>query len=41
MFIKNDDHLAPDETYTTLNKTHPNINQRIRALDQQYGIDGE
>lgn len=26
MFVKNDDHLAPDTLFTTVYKTHPNIN---------------
>jgi len=34
MFVKNDDHLSPDSLYTTVNGNHPNINQRIYALDK-------
>jgi len=33
MFVKNDDHLSPDSLHTTVYKSHPNINQRISALD--------
>jgi len=39
-FIKNDDHLAPDEYFTMVKKYHPNINQRIKALDMQYNQEG-
>eukprot|EP00351_Strombidinopsis_sp_SopsisLIS2011_P003760 CAMPEP_0116881832 /NCGR_PEP_ID=MMETSP0463-20121206/13888_1 /TAXON_ID=181622 /ORGANISM="Strombidinopsis sp, Strain SopsisLIS2011" /LENGTH=184 /DNA_ID=CAMNT_0004534059 /DNA_START=745 /DNA_END=1299 /DNA_ORIENTATION=- len=33
MFVKNEDHLSPDYWHTLVNKDHPNLNQRIDALD--------
>lgn len=37
MFIKNEDHLSPDDLHTMINKTHPNINQRIKVIDELLG----
>lgn len=39
MFIKNEDHLSPDDLHTMINKTHPNINQRLAALDKLMGTE--
>lgn len=33
MFVKNEDHLYPDYLHTMVQKDHPNLNQRIKALD--------